>query len=102
MSTLKVSELPVFDMAEQLQTTEDIANYLSIVMEDGDPALFVAALGDIAKAKGMSQLAKDSGLAREALYKALRPNAHPRFDTISRVCSALGLRLQAHPHAQAA
>lgn len=99
MSTLKVSELPVFDMAEQLQTTDDIANYLSIVMEDGDPALFVAALGDIAKARGMSQLAKDSGLAREALYKALRPNSHPRFDTISRVCSALGLRLQAHPQA---
>jgi probable addiction module antidote protein len=92
---LKVSELPIFDMAEQLQTPSDIANYLSAVMEDGDPQLFIAALGDIAKARGMSQIAKDSGLAREALYKALRPNAQPRFDTINRVCGALGLKLHA-------
>lgn len=99
MSTFKISELPVFDMAEQLQTSEEIANYLSAVMEDGDPALFIAALGDIAKARGMSQIAKDSGLAREALYKALRPNSQPRFDTISRVCAALGLSLQAKPQA---
>jgi probable addiction module antidote protein len=97
ISKIKLTDLPVFDMAEHLQTPDDIANYLSIVMDDGDPALFVAALGDIAKARGMSQLAKDSGLAREALYKALRPNSHPRFDTISRVCAALGVRLQAHP-----
>jgi probable addiction module antidote protein len=93
MNKIKVSELPTFDMAEQLQTSEDIVNYLSAVIEDGDPALFVAALGDIAKARGMSQIAKDAGLAREALYKAGRPNAHPRFDNISRVCGALGLRL---------
>jgi probable addiction module antidote protein len=98
--TIKVSDLPVFDVAEQLTSNEDIANYLSAVIADGDPQLFVAALGDIAKARGMSQIAKDSGLAREALYKALRPNSQPRFDTISRVCAALGLSLQAHPTIQ--
>jgi probable addiction module antidote protein len=94
---LKVSELPIFDMAEQLNSDEEIANYLTAVIEDGDPQLFVAALGDIAKARGMSQIAKDSGLAREALYKAFRPESKPRFDTISRICAALGLRLQAIP-----
>jgi probable addiction module antidote protein len=96
---IKVSDLPVFDMAEQLSNNEEIGHYLSAVIADGDPQLFIAALGDIAKARGMSQIAKDSGLAREALYKALRPNAQPRFDTISRVCAALGLTLQAHPAA---
>ncbi|MDN5872404.1 MAG: putative addiction module antidote protein, partial [Nitrococcus sp.] len=58
-----------------------------------DPALLAAALGDIARARGMSQIAKDSGITREALYKALRPGSEPRFETISRVCAALGVRL---------
>lgn len=62
-----------------------------------DPALLAAALGDVARARGMSDIAKASGLSREALYKALRPDAHPRFDTIARVCSALGVKLVAQP-----
>jgi probable addiction module antidote protein len=70
------------------------------MIEEGDPAMLAAALGDIARARGMSEIAKASGLTREALYKALRPNAQPRFDTVSRVCAALGVRLvaQAVPH----
>jgi probable addiction module antidote protein len=62
-----------------------------------NPGLLAAALGDVAKARGMTDIAKASGLSREALYKALRPNAQPRFDTINRVCRALGVRLVAQP-----
>ena len=62
-------------------------------MEENDPALLAAALGDIARARGMTEIAKAAGITREALYKALRPDAKPRFDTVSRVCMALGVRL---------
>lgn len=92
---IKISELPVFDMAEHLPDEQAIAEYLTIVMEESDPAALADALGTIARARGMSEIAKLSGLSREALYKALRPDAHPRFDTISRVCSALGVKLVA-------
>lgn len=98
---IKISDLPEFDMAKQLKSDEDIATYLTIVMEDNDPALLAAALGDIAKARGMTEIAKATGITREALYKALRPNAKPRFDTINRVCTALGVKLVAesiHSH----
>ncbi|MEA3545264.1 MAG: addiction module antidote protein [Thermodesulfobacteriota bacterium] len=94
---IKISDLPEFDMAKQLKSDEDIATYLTIVMEDNDPALLAAALGDIAKARGMTEIAKATGITREALYKALRPNAKPRFDTINRVCTALGVKLVAKP-----
>jgi probable addiction module antidote protein len=92
---IKITNLPTFDMAQSLQNDEDIENYLSLVLEEGDSAELMQALGVIAKACGMTQIAKDSGLSREAIYKALRPNSQPRFDTISRVCMALGLRLSA-------
>ena len=69
-----------------------MAEYLSAVLEEDDPGLLAAALGDIAKARGMADIASASGLTREALYKALRPGAQPRFDTVSRVCRALGLK----------
>lgn len=94
---IKVSELPEFDAAEFLNSEEDIAAYLTTVLEDNDPALLAAAIGDIARARGMSQVAKDSGITREALYKALRPGSEPRFETILRVCAALGVRLVAQP-----
>lgn len=94
---LKVSELPEFDAAEYLNSEEDVAAYLTAVLEEDDPALLAAAIGDIARARGMSQVAKDAGIAREALYKALRPGSQPRFETISRVCAALGVRLVAQP-----
>jgi probable addiction module antidote protein len=92
---INVADLPVFDVVEHLKTDEDIANYLTVVLEDNDPALLAAALGDIARARGMAEIAKASGIGREALYKALRPNAQPRFDTIARVCAALGVKLVA-------
>ena len=94
---IKVSELPEFDMAEHLPDEQAIAEYLTIVIEEGDPSELAHALGIIARARGMSEIAKASGITREALYKALRPNAQPRFDTISRVCAALGVRLVAQP-----
>ena len=94
---INVADLPEFDMAEQLRSEEDIAAYLTLVIEDGDAALLAAALGDVARARGMAQVAKDSGVTREALYKALRPGSQPRFDTISRVCKALGVKLVAQP-----
>ena len=91
---ISIADLPEFDVAEYLDSPEAIAEYISVIMEDNDPALLAAALGDIARAKGMNDIASASGLTREALYKALRPNAQPRFDTISRVLNALGLSLQ--------
>lgn len=90
---VKVSELPSFDMAEQLRNEEDIQIYLNLVLEENDPALLAAALGDIAKARGMTQIAKDAGIGRESLYKALRADASPRYETIAKVIAALGLKL---------
>jgi probable addiction module antidote protein len=95
---IKLSSLPTFDMAESLQTEEDIGNYLTVVLEEGDTAEWIYALGVVARARGMTEIAKDSGLSREALYKALRPESQPRFDTIVRVCKALGLSLSLNAH----
>jgi len=92
---IKISDLPEFDMAEHLPDEQAIAEYLTVVLEENDPAALADALGTIARARGMSEIAKASGITREALYKALRPGAQPRFDTISRVCAALGVRLVA-------
>lgn len=94
---IRISELPDFDPAEYLDNEEAIAEYLTAIIEENDPGLLAAALGDVAKARGMTDIAKASGLSREALYKALRPSAQPRFDTINRVCRALGVRLVAQP-----
>lgn len=90
---VKVADLPRFDMAEALQTQEDIAMYLNMVLEENNPAELAHALGVIARAKGMTQVAKEAGIGREALYKALRQDSAPRFDTINRVVHALGLKL---------
>lgn len=92
---IRIADLPEFDPAEYIKTEADVAAYLTAIIEENDPALLAAALGDIARARGMSEIASASGITREALYKALRPNAQPRFDTISRVCTALGVRLVA-------
>jgi len=94
---IKVDDLPEFDAAPYLDSEAAVAAYLTDILEANDPALLAAALGDIARARGMSDIAKSSGLTREALYKALRSDAQPRFDTISRVCAALGVRLVAQP-----
>lgn len=100
---IKVSELGEFDAAEYLDSAEDVAAYLTAVLEDGDAALFAAALGDIARARGMTEIAQETGLTREGLYKALRAkdNSAPRFDTVTRVLHALGVHLVAEPIARA-
>lgn len=86
-----------WDPAEHLETEADMALYLEAALEEGDPALIAAALGDIARAKGMTQLARDTGLGRESLYKALSASGNPEFATIMKVVTALGLRLHATP-----
>lgn len=91
----RIADLPEFDFAEHLDSDEAIVEYLNAVLDENDPSLLASALGDIARAKGMSHIALASGLSREALYKALRTDAQPRFDTINRVCIALGVKLVA-------
>ncbi len=88
-----------YDPAAYLKTEEDCALYLQAAIDEseGDPSLIVAALGDIARARGMMQLARETGLSREGLYKALSPEGNPSFATIAKVIAALGLRLHASP-----
>lgn len=90
---VKVADLPTFDLAEILDSEAAIRDYLNIVLEEDDPAELAHALGVIARARGMTQISQEAGISREALYKALRSNASPRFDTISKVLHALGLKL---------
>jgi len=94
---VSIDDLPDFDMAQQLKTEADIAAYVSMVIEDGEMGELAHALGVAAKARGMSEVAQAAGMTRESLYKALRPNAKPRFETINRVCGALGVKLVAQP-----
>lgn len=86
-----------FDMVNMLNSDEAMSEYFSQVLEDGDSDELIRALGYIAKAKGMAMIAKESGLGRESLYKALAPGAKPRFDTILKVVKALGIKLHAEP-----
>lgn len=86
-----------WDPADHLKSEADMVAYLEAALEEGDPALVAAALGDIARAKGMTQVARDAGLGRESLYKALSPAGNPEFGTILKVVSALGLQLHASP-----
>jgi probable addiction module antidote protein len=88
-----VRKISRWDAAGTLETKEDIAAYLDAVLEDGDPDLLNAALGDIARAKGMTEIAHAAGLGRTNLYKALSPEGNPEFVTVARVLKALGLRL---------
>ena len=90
MSTIKMRP---FDMANYLNSEEDVAEYLRQVLEDGDPAELGAALGDIARARGMTQLARDTGLSRESLYKSLSGERAPNSDTLFKVIKALGFQL---------
>jgi probable addiction module antidote protein len=94
----KITATRPWDPAEHLETDEDIAAYLDAALEDGDAALVVAVLGDIARARGMTQLAREAGVGRESLYKALSVTGNPEFATVLKVVRALGLRL----HVQAA
>lgn len=85
-----------FDAASYLDSEDMIAQYLNLALESGDSDLLLLAIGDIAKARGMTQVALDSGLGRESLYKALRAGSKPRFDTMLKVMHALGVRIQAY------
>lgn len=88
-----------WDPADHLHTEEDMAAYLEVALDEGDPAVIAAVLGDIARAKGMTQVAREAGLGRESLYKALSPAGNPEFATILKVVAALGLKLHATPAA---
>ena len=92
MKRKKIKTRP-WDVVEHLETEEDITAYLEAVLDDGDPALVSAALGDIARARGMTEIAREAGLGRESLYKALSPEGNPEFDTVMKVLRALGLSL---------
>jgi probable addiction module antidote protein len=95
-SKIKTKLLP-FDAARYLTDDEAIAEYMTAVLDIEDTDLLLLALSDIARAKGMAQVAKDAGLGRESLYKALAPGAKPRFDTVLKVARALGVKFSAHP-----
>ncbi|MCE5281100.1 MAG: putative addiction module antidote protein [Deltaproteobacteria bacterium] len=84
-----------WDAAEHLKTEEDMAAYLEAALEEGDPALITAARGDVARAKGITQIARETGLGRESLYKALSSEGNPEFATVLKVLRALGLKLHA-------
>lgn len=98
---IKIVDLPDFDMAEELKTEEDIAIYLTLAFEENDPAELMHALKTVARARGMTEVARASGVTREALYKALRPTSQPRFDTIMKVIHAFGLKVSVQPAAHA-
>lgn len=90
-------ELVTFDIVEYLDSEEAIAEYLTQVLEDGENEEFLRAIGHIAKAKGMAQIAEETGMGRESLYKAFRPNAKPRFDTVMKVLHALKIQINVSP-----
>ena len=90
-----MKKIAVFDAADYLDNEEVIAEYLNAALEDENPDVFLKAISDVAKSRGMSQLAKDTGLGRESLYKALAPGAKPRYDTVLKLIKALGVELHA-------
>ena len=92
---MPTTQTPRWDPADHLESDEDIVAYLEAAFDEGDPGLIAAALGDIAKARGMTKVAAEAGLGRESLYKALSPGSNPEFATVLKVMRALGLRLRA-------
>lgn len=90
-------KLIVFDAARYLDDDEAIAEHMTAILETNDPDLLLLALSDVARAKGMAQVARDAGLGRESLYKALAPGAKPRFETVMKVAKALGVKFTAQP-----
>lgn len=92
-----MKKIAVFDAADYLDNEIVIAEYLNAALEDENPDVFLKAIADVAKSRGMSKLAKDTGLGRESLYKALAPGAKPRYDTILKLMRALGVDLRTTP-----
>ena len=89
------AHLTTWDPAQHLETDEDMALYLDAALAENDPSLIAAALGDIARARGMSDIAQKTGLSRESLYRSLSPNGNPELATVLKVADSLGLRLHA-------
>lgn len=89
--------MTTFDVSDYLTDEETIAEYLNLILAEGDQNLLLSAIGDIAKAKGMKEIADASGLGRESLYKALTPGAKPRFETIMKVLNVLGVNVSITP-----
>jgi len=89
------SKLRDFDIANYLDNNELIADYISEILENGDLDEFLSAMDDIARAKGMSKIAKETGLSRESLYKAFKAGSQPRFDTVLKILNSFGIKLQA-------
>lgn len=94
-------KLLAFDPSELLDSDEAIAAYLTQALAEGDTDELLRAIGHVARARGMAYIAEETGLGRESLYKALRPGANPRIDTVLRVCHAIGMQFSAHPIAHA-
>lgn len=92
-----MNKLAPFDAADYLDNDDVIAEYLAACLEDPNPDVFLSALADAAKAKGMADVARESGLGRESLYKALAPGAHPRHETVRKVVRALGFAMTVTP-----
>jgi probable addiction module antidote protein len=90
-----MSKFEKFDASRYLTSEEAIAEFLSAALEDSNPQVFVSALGAVAKARGMAQIAKDAGLGRESLYKALAPESKLRYETVHKLMTSLGLKLTA-------
>jgi probable addiction module antidote protein len=97
MGTRNKLHLELFDASDYLDNEETIAEYLKAALENPDPDAFLVAVSDVAKARGMATVAANAGLGRESLYKALKPGAQPRFDTVRRLLTALGVRLDVVP-----
>lgn len=93
MSKAQKHKLAPFDASDYLDNEETIAEYLTAALENPDPEAFLIAVRDVAKAQGISKVAASAGLGRESLYKALKPGAQPRFETIRRLVGALGVKL---------
>lgn len=93
MMGTKKKKATKWDASEYLESEADIAAYLNAALEDGDTSVIATALGNIARAKGMTQLAKETGITRDGLYKALSPTGNPSFDTVQKVVKAFGLKI---------
>ncbi len=92
-----MTEFERFDAAAYLDNEDVIAEYVTAALEDPNPEVFLAAVADVARARGMTQLARETGLGRESLYKALAPGAKPRYDTVLKLLHGLGVKLTAEP-----
>lgn len=92
-----MKNLSAFDASDYLDNEKVIAEYLNAALEDDNPSVFLQAVADVAKSRGMAKLAKDTGLGRESLYKALAPGAKPRYDTVLKLIRALGVELHTSP-----